>query len=94
MAVEKASVEYFLENYGAIPENTNFGIKSSITKNFLDTYGVPYKLGNNRNLPSRELSDKISHGTVFLECYMTQERLTAIIEAGSATKTFFNEVID
>ena len=40
VAVAKLDAELILENFGSLPEDTNFGIKSNIVKNILDSNGV------------------------------------------------------
>ena len=72
VAVAKVDLRLILENYGTIPENVNFGIKSSVLKDFLVS-------NNLRSLPSPNLSDlsnsdlgkKATDSTYYIGCYMT-----------------------
>ena len=75
VAVAKLDFEKALEIYGDLPENTNFGIKSSVMRTFLKI--------NNIDLPSSSfwsglfnffsssekiVRDKVDKATVYLEC--------------------------
>jgi S1-C subfamily serine protease len=40
VAVPKLHARYMYENFGSNPENTNFGIRSSVVRNILDSNGV------------------------------------------------------
>ena len=72
VAVAKVDLRLILENYGTIPENVNFGIKSSVLKDFLVS-------NNLRSLPPPNLSDlsnsdlgkKATDSTYYIGCYMT-----------------------
>ena len=40
VAVAKLDLQVSLEEFGGIPNDTNFGIKSSVLENFLDANGI------------------------------------------------------
>jgi len=89
IAVSKLDYEKVIEAFGTIPENTNFGIKSSVLQTFTKS--------NNLNLPqtksrgvisTKQIGDKIKNATVYLGCWMT----AAKIEEMQSKKTFFTGV--
>jgi len=86
IAVSKLDYEKVMEAFGTIPENTNFGIKSSVLQTFVKS--------NNLNLPqtksrgvisTKQIGDKVKNATVYLGCWMT----AAKIEEMQSKKTFF-----
>ncbi|MDA8716912.1 hypothetical protein N9M78_03045 [Alphaproteobacteria bacterium] len=77
-----------MKNFGAIPENTNFGIKSSVVRNLLDGNGVSYIAQNNQKLTKSELGRKIADGTFFISCWMT----IAQIKAMKTKKVLFSDL--
>ena len=64
-----------LEDYGVIPENTNFGVKASVVSNMMIANGVDPKNPFSKRLLRRELSENATDGTVFLSCWMTAARV-------------------
>ena len=75
VAVAKLDAKYMFDNFGIIPENTNFGVKVSAVRNLMDGNGVPFKAPNTA-VPSRqELSRHATNGTVFLTCWMTMAQV-------------------
>ena len=86
IAVSKLDYEKVIEAFGTIPENTNFGIKSSVLQTFIKS--------NNLNLPqtksrgvisTKQIGNKIKNATVYLGCWMT----AAKIEEMKTKKTLF-----
>ena len=88
VAVAKLDVEYALEKFGSIPENTNFGIKSSVVKSILDSYGVLTPVSNPAPLSKTDLGRRISRGTYYISCWMTM----AQIEAMKSRKVMFDDL--
>lgn len=88
VAVAKLSMKKILEDYGVIPENTNFGVKVSAVKNLMEGNGVPFKSPSNKMISKKDLSKKATDGTVFLSCWMT----TAQIEEMRARKVLFEDI--
>ncbi len=72
VAVAKVSAKYILEKFNTIPENVNFGIKSSVVRNFLESNGVTLEKPITEKISRSELSKKIIDNTVFLSCWMTE----------------------
>ena len=75
VAVAKLDAKYTLDNFGVIPENTNFGIKASAVKNLLEGNQVPLKTPNTELISKRDLSRLVTDGTVYLTCWMTSAQL-------------------
>lgn len=75
VAVAKLDYKKVLEYFNTIPENTNFGIKSSAVKNFLNGNNVRYLPPNTTELTNSELGNKITEGTILLSCWMTSAQI-------------------
>ena len=75
VAVAKLDAKYMFENYGVIPENTNFGVKSSAALNFLEANRIILKSPSTDIMSSRELSTLAADGTAYMSCWMTDERI-------------------
>ena len=88
VAVSKLALEKILKDYGVVPENVNFGIKSSIVMNFLEANNIEPISANTQKITKRELSNIISSGTHYLSCWMTE----ASIRKYSDKKMLFTDV--
>jgi hypothetical protein len=75
VAVSKLDAKYMLENFGSIPENTNFGIKSSVVKSMLDSNDVARPNANQSEISKTKLGKMISSGTYYISCWMTQAQI-------------------
>ena len=75
VAVSKLDAKYMLENFGSIPENTNFGIKSSVVKSMLDSNDVARPDANQSEINKTKLGKMISSGTYYISCWMTQAQI-------------------
>jgi hypothetical protein len=78
VAVSKLDAKYMLENFGSIPENTNFGIKSSVVKSMLDSNDVVRPDPNQNEIRKTRLGKIISSGTYFISCWMTQAQINLL----------------
>ena len=65
-----------LENFGSLPENTNFGIKTSVVRSILESSNVSLPSPNRSTISKSELGKKISSGTYYLSCWMTTAQIT------------------
>ena len=88
VAVSKLDAKYMLENFGAIPENTNFGIKSSVVRNVMNSNGVTPVPANVDQISKSQLGKMISQGTFYVSCWMT----IAQIEKMRAKKVLFENL--
>ena len=75
VAVAKLDAKYMFENFGIIPENTNFGVKASAARNLLEANRVNLKASSNELISKRDLSSIAADGTVYLTCWMTNAQL-------------------
>ena len=88
VAVAKLNMKKILEDYGVIPENTNFGVKVSAVKNLMEGNNVPFKSPSVEVISKKDLSKKATDGTAFLSCWMT----TAQINEMKNQKVFFSDL--
>jgi hypothetical protein len=88
VAVAKLDAELILENFGSLPEDTNFGIKSNIVKNILDSNGVDGPQANQDDISKTTLGKMISSGTYYISCWMTM----AQIEKMQSEKVMFSNL--
>ena len=71
VAVSKLDTKYALDKFGVIPENTNFGVKTSAVRNLMEGNGVKFKAPNTEVISKQDLSRNATEGTVYLTCWMT-----------------------
>ena len=85
VAVAKLDIKKVLENWGVIPENTNFGIKTSVVRNLLESNDISLPDPNTKSISKSKLGKMITDGTYYLSCWMTY----AQIEMMRSRKVFF-----
>ena len=78
VAVAKLDLEYTLNQYGVIPEGTNFGIKASVVKSMLESNGITTIPAQQNLLSNSKLGQIISDGTFYLSCWMTEDQVDQI----------------
>ena len=88
VAVSKLDAKYMFEEFGIIPENTNFGIKSSVVRSVLDSNEVDIPPANQSEISKSKLGKMISSGTYYISCWMTM----AQIEKMKTKKVFFSSL--
>ncbi|MEC7489091.1 MAG: trypsin-like peptidase domain-containing protein [Pseudomonadota bacterium] len=88
VAVAKLDIRKVLKNFGVIPEDTNFGIKTSVVRSVLESSNVSLPGPNRSSIPKSELGRMISDGTYYLSCWMT----TAQIEKMRSKKVIFQNL--
>jgi S1-C subfamily serine protease len=88
VAVSKLDAKYMFEEFGIIPENTNFGIKSSVVRSVLDSNEVDSPPANQSEISKSKLGKMISSGTYYISCWMTM----AQIEKMKTKKVFFSNL--
>ena len=88
VAVAKLDLEVSLESFGVVPENTNFGIKSNVLLNLLNSNGVRVPVEKNTSVTKSEIANMITNGTYFLSCWMT----SAQIERMKTKKVMFENL--
>ena len=80
VAVMKLNYKAILKDYDTIPENTNFGIKSSTVQQFIRANNIASSSPNQREMSRKDLGLKIQKATVYLDCWMTEEHYYAVKE--------------
>ena len=88
VAVATLDVAVALEEFGTIPQNTNFGVKANIVSNFLVSNGVEPVESNTTPMSTSELGQLATDATYYLSCWMT----TAQIQQMSSTKVMFQDL--
>ena len=74
VAVETLKKELFRKKQGIIPENTNFGVKSSTARSFLEANSVSLPDPGNKKLSKKKLRNLIIGGTHFLSCWNKRDQ--------------------
>ena len=75
VAVAKLDYIKIIEDFGAIPEGTNFGIKSSTVQQFIKANNVDSVSTNLMDMSNKDLGKKIQKATVYLDCWMTAQQI-------------------
>ena len=70
-------------------ESFNFGIKSSVLKTFINSFGISYGEQNDADKSNKELGKIITESTVYLECWMTKSKIDELINSNESQKAFF-----
>ena len=77
-----------LKKLGSLPENTNFGIKTSVVRTILESSNVSSPNPSRSSISKSKLGKMISDGTYYLSCWMT----TAQIEKMRSRKVIFQNL--
>jgi hypothetical protein len=88
VAVAKLDIKKILESYGTLPENTNFGVKTSVVRSITNSMNLSLPRPSQRPIAKSELGKKISDGTYYLSCWMTM----AQIEQMKSKKVIFQNL--
>jgi len=88
VAVATLDILAALEEFGAIPQNTNFGVKANVVSNFLVSNGIETVDSNTTPMTTSELGQLATDATYYLSCWMT----TAQIQQMSSTKVMFQDL--
>ena len=75
VAVAKLDLKKVLEDWGVIPEDTNFGIKSNVVRSLLESSNVSLRSPNTKTISKSKLGKMISDGTYYLSCWMTMAQI-------------------
>ena len=89
VAVAKLDFKQTIKTYGAIPENINFGVKSSVVNSFVKSNNIIInKLNKEKIINKKELAEKIQNATVYLDCWMTASKIKEM----KSKKTLFPNI--
>ena len=75
VAVARLDKMAALEKYGALPENTNFGVKTNVVKNILESSNVSLPSPNRKSISKSKLGKIITDATYYLSCWMTMAQI-------------------
>jgi serine protease Do len=75
VAVAKLDLKAVFEAFGVVPEGTNFGVKTSVLGDMLDSLGIDKKVPNKENIPKSQIAKQIEQGTYYLSCWMTMAQI-------------------
>ena len=75
VAVSKLDAKYMFDNFGSIPENTNFGIKSNVVRNIIEGSSVDSLPANRVAISKSHLGKMINDGTYYISCWMTMAQV-------------------
>ncbi|MDC0531415.1 serine protease [Alphaproteobacteria bacterium] len=64
-----------LKKFGSLPENTNFGIKTSVVRAILESSNIPLPKPNSASISKSKLGKIISGATYYLSCWMTTAQI-------------------
>jgi S1-C subfamily serine protease len=78
VAVSKLDAKYMYDNFGTIPENTNFGIKTNVVRSVLDSNGVSSPSPSTNEITKSELGTRITGGTYYVSCLMTLAQIEVL----------------
>ena len=87
VAVAKLDYDFAKETFGDVPQNTNFGIKSSILNTFTKSNQINLGEPSTTELSTRDIGAKIMNATVYLDCLMTETRF----EEAKSNKVLFKK---
>jgi len=88
VAVSSLNAQYYLDRFGVIPQNTNFGVKANVLRNLLESNNIATTPPKSDELPSQTLSTLATNATFYLSCWMTAGRM----EEMQSRKVMFTEI--
>ena len=88
VAVAKLDLKKIIEDFGVIPEDTNFGIKASVVRTLLESNGISLPSPNTKPISGQKIGELITDGTYYLSCWMTM----AQIEKMKSRKVIFQNL--
>ena len=75
VAVAKLDLMTVVEHWGMVPENTNFGIKSNVVVNLLESNNIKLRAPNTKSVSKTTLGKTMSDATYYLSCWMTMAQI-------------------
>jgi hypothetical protein len=66
------------DQLGIIPENTNFGIKSTVVRDVLNSSSVDTPAASNSPINKSQLGKMITGGTYYISCWMTVTQINKV----------------
>ena len=90
VAVAKLAMEKIYEDFGVFPEDTNFGIKSSVVENLIQAHNINNPSPHTKEMNKSDLGYNIKQATLYLSCWMTM----AQIKKFSTKKVIFRDLMN
>ena len=87
VAVAKLNLAKVVEEWGVVPEGTNFGVKSSVVRNFMESNGVSAVKPRRSSISKQKLAKQVTDGTLYLSCWMTYAKIRQM----KSQKVMFNQ---
>ena len=75
VAVAKLDLAKVVEEWGVVPEGTNFSVKSSVVRNFMESNGVVALKPRTNPISKQKLARQVTDGTLYLSCWMTYTKI-------------------
>lgn len=89
VAVAKLDLKKAVEDWGVVPEDTNFGIKSNVVVNLLESIGIDIQEASKISLSNSELGNIMSGATYYLSCWMSMAQVREM----EKSKVMFRDLI-
>jgi len=80
VAVAKLDLDKIVETYGVVPELVNFGVKSNVVINIMESENINLPTPNKDLISQSELGAMITDGTYYLSCWMTMVQIEKMLE--------------
>jgi hypothetical protein len=90
VAVAKLNLKKIMDDYGVVPENTNFGIKASAVSNLMLGNSLTIKAPNFSKMTKSQLVKLAKEATVHLTCWMTISQIKNAVKDETG-KVLFSE---
>jgi serine protease Do len=78
VVASKLDAKYMFDQLGIIPENTNFGIKSTVVRDVLNSSSVETPAASNSPINKSQLGKMITGGTYYISCWMTVAQINKV----------------
>jgi hypothetical protein len=92
VAVAKLDQSATFDDFGTLPENTNFAIKTGVIKNILDAAKIKPRQANKKNLSRDKLATLIVDSTFHITCFMTESQIKEIQSQAKKDKVLFKNI--
>ncbi len=89
VAVAKLDLKKVVADWGVVPENTNFGIKSNVVVNMLESNNINVQEASGKSIANTELGEIMSNATYYLSCWMTMAQAKKM----AVSKVMFGDLL-
>ncbi|MDC0361212.1 hypothetical protein OAN80_05565, partial [Alphaproteobacteria bacterium] len=87
IAVSALNKSTMLKRDNYIPENTNFGVKASTARTFLEANSIALQPANNALLDRAKMAGVVQKATHMVSCWMTRKRARELFAKADRSKT-------